>query len=158
MTDVIVKRIGVFLERGTINIEIIEKFEEDFSIRFPLPYKNLLAKYNQLYPEKNCFSYNVNNKVDERDVVFLGYGEGASESVEKSQEYDVYGHDGVITFGESANGDHICFDYRQNPTTDNPPVVLMYHDQYVNDKHGQPKMAIVKIADDFDSFIDMLHE
>lgn len=158
MNDLIVEKIGVFLDKGSVSISTIEKFENKFSICFPSSYRNLLAQFNQLYPDRNCFDFNVKNKENERDIVFLGYGEASTENIEKSQDHDVYGHDRVITIGRSANGDYICFDYRQNSTTDNPAVVLMYHDQYTKDESGQPKMTIAKIADNFEAFIDMLHE
>ena len=59
--------------------------------------------------------------------------------------------DGLIPFGENGGGDMICFDYRNDKTTDNPPIVIWNHDMGL-------KHRVVFIANNFDEFINMLHE
>ena len=34
----------------------------------------------------------------------------------------------------------------------------MYHDQFVKDENGNSKMLVVKVADNFDDFLNLLHE
>ena len=70
---------------------------------------------------------------------------------------DEYGYaKKVITFGISANGDYICFDYRK--CNENPCIILMYHDDFYEDENGDTKMVTSHIADSFDAFLDMLYE
>jgi hypothetical protein len=64
----------------------------------------------------------------------------------------------IVPFGYSANGDYICFDYRHDPTTTEPHVVLMYHDDYVADKEGNTKMVVNFVAPNFEAFVDLLYE
>ena len=45
----------------------------------------------------------------------------------------------------------ICFDYRKNQTTDNPPIVIWNHDMGLEHR-------VVFIANNFEEFINMLHE
>lgn len=45
----------------------------------------------------------------------------------------------------------ICLDYRKDKTTDDSPIVIWNHD--IGLKH-----RIVSIANDFEEFINMLHE
>ena len=59
--------------------------------------------------------------------------------------------DGLIPFGENGGGDYICFDYRNDKTTDNPPIVIWNHDMGL-------KHRVVFIANNFEEFINMLHE
>lgn len=153
----IIERIGVFLEKGEVDKALIYSFSKNIGVNFPLIYIDMISKHNQLYPGRNIFEFKEGVMDDERDIVFLGFGENSSENIEDIS-CDDYGHEGVIVFGRSANGDYIAFDYRKNPNSCEPEIVLMYHDQYTKDKSGDPKLLVVKIADDFDSFINMLHE
>ena len=34
----------------------------------------------------------------------------------------------------------------------------MYHDEYIKDENGNAKMRVLKIADSFDDFLNLLHE
>lgn len=57
----------------------------------------------------------------------------------------------IIAFAEVGNGDLICFDYRSDPKTDNPPVVYWNHEAEVG-------KDISFIAKDFEEFLSMLKE
>ncbi len=156
------KSLKIYRSTGAISKNLIENFSKLNKVIFPKTYIETLSENNWLKPQNESFDFvDFSKKPDTRDINFYGYEIESflgSGTIVNAQNFDVYGYDKIIAIGFSANGDYICFDYRQNPDTDNPPIVLMYHDQYINDEYGNPKMAIVKIADDFDSFIDMLHE
>lgn len=81
-----------------------------------------------------------------------------SDNIYKFQDNDVLGYYKVIVFGNTARGDYIAFDYRKNPATDEPLVVIMYHDDYVEDENGDSKMHVIKVADTFDEFLNLLHD
>jgi hypothetical protein len=56
----------------------------------------------------------------------------------------------VVPFSSTPNGDYICFDYRNDPDTDNPSIVMWNHE-------GESGEDISYVAKDFDSFLDMLY-
>ena len=57
----------------------------------------------------------------------------------------------LVAFAETGNGDLICFDYRANPTTDNPPIVYWNHEAEIG-------KDVSFIAKDFEEFLSMLKE
>lgn len=57
----------------------------------------------------------------------------------------------LVTFAQTGNGDMVCFDYRADPTTNNPPVVYWNHEAYEGED-------ISFVANNFDEFITMLRE
>lgn len=151
------KSLNAISSKGPVDIKFINEFEEEIGFRFPDNYKALISKDNALYPEEMIFDFiNVeSSRKDERDVSFYGYGSDIEDYDDiKRQDFDVYGHNGVIAFGRSANGDYVCFDYRDNPLTDDPPVVVMLHD-YPDENN---KMLICHVADSFEKFVDSLHD
>ncbi|MEV9615620.1 hypothetical protein [Aliarcobacter butzleri] len=52
----------------------------------------------------------------------------------------------------------MCFNYRDNPRTDNPKIVLVYHDDYIENEDGTSHMVVNFVANSFEEFIDMLYE
>lgn len=156
------KELSIYRSKGKVTMDAIQIFAKMYKISLPILYINLLAENNWLRLNTDTFDFiNLWNNKDDRDINFYGYKTESyygSGTILDAQNFDIYGMNGIIAIGFSANGDYICFDYRENPTSSEPPVVLMYHDQYVKDEQGNPKMAIVKIADSFEEFIDMLHE
>lgn len=55
----------------------------------------------------------------------------------------------LVAFSDNGGGDMICFDYREDPKTDNPPIVFWNHEA----NEGEDVSFVAK---DFDSFIKML--
>jgi len=98
---------------------------------------------------------------DERDIYFFGYGDVESEHI-KNQQYVSdpmeYGQKGLVAFGGCANGDVVCFDYRDDPDTCEPKIVLVYHDDYVELEGGGSARVVNHVANSFDEFLDMLYE
>ncbi len=152
------KEVEVFNDSGSIDISVIENFENIIGYVFPDDYKNLISKHNELYPVMEFFKFfnTIDSTTDYRDVSFLGYGSEITTAsrIENSQDHDVFGFEGIIVIGRSANGDYICFDYRSKPTTNNPPVVVMFHDYFDDDD----KMYICHVADTFEEFIGALYK
>ena len=57
----------------------------------------------------------------------------------------------ILAFSVTGNGDKICFDYRDDPNTDNPPIVYWNHE-------AEEGLDVSFVAKDFESFIAMLEE
>lgn len=81
-----------------------------------------------------------------------------TDNIYKFQDNDGLGYDKVIVFGNTARGDYVAFDYRKAPTTDEPLVVIMYHDDCVEDENGDSKMRVIKVAHTFDEFLNLQHD
>lgn len=151
------KEITVYRDSGIVNIEEIEFFEKKIGYSFPADYKKIISQHNELRPSNDCFDFQFKNKEDSRDVSFYGYGPDVDSStniISNQQEKDLYYQEHLVAIGESANGDYICFDYRFDPSTNNPPIALMLHDYTDEDN----KMLVCSVADNFAQFIDSLYE
>jgi hypothetical protein len=57
----------------------------------------------------------------------------------------------LVAFGTNGSGNMICFDYRSDPTTDNPPIVYWDHGAYIGED-------VSFLANNFEEFIQMLRE
>lgn len=141
--------LNVMYDFGSINVKVIEKFEQDHEINFPLDYKKLISSHNGVQFIENSFEYtDSNNEVGESGIGFCCFGEKVGgDHIENCQDQDIYGHDRIVVFGLNGCGDYIGFDYRSS--VNNPKVVLMYHDQYIKDSHGEPKLKILEVSDNF---------
>ena len=57
----------------------------------------------------------------------------------------------LVAFAETGNGDLICFDYRHDFLTDNPPIVYWNHEADIG-------KDVSYVAKDFEEFLSLLHE
>lgn len=144
---------------GHTDLKLINHFEHKMKISLPNSFVKLLSKHNGVKFLNNSFNYtDLDGNFEESSVNFCCFGNVSSTNIDDFQDFDIYGYENIVTFGLNGGGDYIAFDYRQNPTTDNPSIVIMYHDDYIKDGTGNTKMRVVKIADNFDDFLNMLHE
>lgn len=148
----------MFHHEGAVDTKVINEFENNIGYKFPDSYKNLLSQHNFLHPENCDFDfYDASlGRTASRDITFLGFGQNISgaSNIANAQWHDIYGRDHIIVFGKTAGGDYVCFDYRSDPTTNNPSIAVMLHD-YFNDDDN--KMFVCFVADNFEQFIDSLY-
>ena len=167
------KSLDIFHHEGKIDRALIEEFAQEKGVVFPENYINLIGQYNFLRLNNRIFRFkNYLEKrfeYDERDIAFKGYNKDRGDypipSLISSLIYESMTNDetdttnygnSVIEFGSCANGDAVCFDYRER--NHNPKIVLMLHDEYIKDENGEDKMILIPIADSFDAFMDMLYD
>ena len=150
------QNLNIMYDFGPIDVEVIENFEQDKKINFPLSYKNLMTCHNGVQFIENSFEYfDSNNEVGESSIAFCCFGQGVGgDHIENCQDQDIYGHDRIVIFGLNGCGDYIGFDYGSD--VNHPKVVLMYHDQYIKDQYGQPKLKLLEVCDSFDNFLSLL--
>lgn len=160
-----------YSDYGLVDEKLIYEFERKYSIKLPNSYIELLSKFNAIRPIKEFFKFSYFGKsIKTRDICFYGYGYKKidintledlvrfqnsileTESISHSQP-DECGHDNIIAFAQSSEGDYVCFDYRHDPKTNNPKIVLMFHDEYGDDN----KMLLCPLADSFEEFVGMLY-
>ncbi|WP_227541450.1 MULTISPECIES: SMI1/KNR4 family protein [Acinetobacter] len=154
------KNLTVMYDFGSINKSFLVEFINTYGLTLPEKYMELMEKHNGVQFLENCFNYiDSNGNVGESSIGFCAYGdEIGADNIVKFQDYDGLGYDNVIVFGLNGRGDYLSFDYRQNPESDNPLVIIMYHDDLIEDEYGNKKMRVVKVADSFDDFLKLLHD
>jgi hypothetical protein len=146
---------------GEISIKIINDINKIYLVNLPKRYVNFIIKHNGAYLKADVFDYddpNIKSGRKNSDGITFIRAEEISKRVEniksgEEPDWDIKYRfeDGLIPFGDNGGGDLICFDYRKNRDTDNPPVVIWNHDMGFDHR-------VVFIANSFEEFIDMLHE
>jgi len=153
------KNLTVMYDFGTVSECLLLDFMKNYGLTLPKKYIELIQKHNGVQFVENCFDYiDSNGDIGESSIGFCAYGnEIGADNIYKFQDNDGLRYDKVIVFGVNGRGDYIAFDYRQNPTTDDPLVVIMYHDDFIEENFIS-KMRVVKVADTFDEFLKLLHD
>ena len=160
------KHLHIYRDYGLIDKQYIEDFEKKYNICLPKTYKELMQKYNGAYLVECDFDFiNKNGEEDMRSFLFYSFGEEDSKKGENILFYNkglqnpiYYGVPNLIGIASTAEGDTLCFDYRDNPKSCEPKVVLLVHDEYETDPDGTKHMKVEPIADSFDTFLEMLYE
>ena len=151
---------NVLTDYGKGDLNFITDIENDYCIKLPNAYIEFILTHNGATLVNDVFDYDDPNYKDEKNADALAFinvekikyrikniksGEDSDWPIEYRFE------DGLIPFGENGGGDYICFDYRKDKRTDNPPIVIWNHDMGL-------KHRVVFIANNFEEFINMLHE
>ncbi|WGE49731.1 SMI1/KNR4 family protein [Actinobacillus equuli] len=156
----IFRNLDILRDYGDVSQEIISKFENEFYIKLPKLYKDLIMKHNSPWCEQDCFEYyGLNNEITVSSFSFKGFetelSSSSLENIFAQYIYDdpVYGYEHVYSFGSSADGNFICFDYRGDPTGDEPKICIVIHDEY-DEETG--KHLLFPVADNFEEFLNGL--
>ncbi|MDP8034273.1 SMI1/KNR4 family protein [Pasteurella atlantica] len=155
-------KLNIYRDKGTIDICVINCFGRKLGYDFPEYFKEIVSHHDGLRLKNNYFDFtNIYGEADERDLNFLSFKEDEIENIFDEQyvsdpEYAGIPH--LVAFGVCANGDYICFDYRDDPKGNNPKVVLMYHDDHIENEDGTDSMVVNFVANSFDEFMEMLYE
>ena len=151
-------------DNGKNSLDEIKRVQNELGYFFPNNYIDLIRNHDALRFEKNIFDFkNIYNKEDERDLNFLSFkydhldGDILSNQ-DNVNDLENYGIKDLVVFGICANGDYICFDYREDSHTSNPKIVLVYHDDFVDFEDGISSMVVNDVANNFDDFLNLLHE
>ena len=158
------RNLGILYDYGELDTWYIEEFQRQVGICLPSLYKELMLKHNGAYLDQSYFNFlSKDGDEDMRCFLFLAFRE--KEDVGEHMGYTqyvadpiYYGVQGLVAFASTAEGDTICFDYRNNPKTCEPNTILLIHDEYEKDSSGTEHMKIEFIANNFDAFLDMLYE
>lgn len=151
-------------DNGKNSLDEIEKVQEELGYYFPKNYIDLIRNHDALRFEKNIFNFkNIYNKEDERDLNFLSFKSNHLDgdilnNQDNINDIDNYGIKNLVIFGICANGDYICFDYRDDIKSTEPKIVLVYHDDFIDYEDGASHMVVNYVADNFDDFLELLHE
>ena len=148
-------------DEGEASNAFIKQIEALYNVKLPVIYSNFIIEHNGACLFARIFDYqdpNVgNNKVNSNAIAFESvedipfHIENIKSGEESNWPIQYKFEDGLIPFGDNGGGDMICFDYRKDRTTDNPPIVIWNHDMGLEHR-------VVFIANNFEEFINMLHE
>ncbi len=155
-------QLEIYRDNGSIPEELFDTVEKQINYSFPESYKKVVIKHDGLRLENNIFDFtNIYGEADDRGINFLSFNSSNVENIIAEQHISDPEYAGIphlVAFGIAGNGDYICFDYRDNPKGNNPKVVLMYHDDHIENDDGTLSMVVNFVANDFEEFMDMLHE
>ena len=151
---------NILCDDGEVSINAVKEIEKLLFVNFPSEYVNFISKHNTAYLKADVFDYDDPNRSDcfnSDGITFIDITKifNHIENIKSGEEPDwpieYRFEDGLIPFGDNGGGDMICFDYRNDKTTDDPPIVIWNHDMGL-------KHRVVFIANNFEEFINMLHE
>ena len=151
-------------DNGKNSLNEIQRVQDELGYFFPKNYIDLIKNHDAVRLEENIFNFtNIYNSIDERDLNFLSFKSDHLDGDILSNQDNVndlenYGIKDLVVFGICANGDYICFDYREDSKTSNPKVVLVYHDDFFDYEDGTSSMVVNNVANNFDDFLNLLHE
>jgi hypothetical protein len=144
---------------GDVSMDVIKDIEATYFIKLPTNYMEFITKHNEAYLKADVFDYeNPNTSKRNSDGLTFVNAERIHriiDNIQSDEEPDLdvkyRFEDGLIPFGDNGGGDLICFDYRHDRDTNNPPIVIWNHDMGFDHR-------VVFIANNFEEFINMLHE
>ncbi len=154
----------IYRDNGQNSLGRINEIQGELGYAFPASFIDLIKSHDALRLDDNIFDFvNVYNQPDERDLNFISFKDnhldGDILSVQENvNDLDNYGIKDLVVFGVCANGDYICFDYRENTESSEPKIVLVYHDDVIDHDNGRSSMVVNHVAENFDDFLNLLHE
>lgn len=147
-------------------VDEIENLENHLDIKFNKLYYDFISNHNRARLIIRYFDFYNNNfkRLSTESITFLDILQieddmksllkQSTNSLDNPDIFKFYHYFSkwLIPFGETGGGDFICFDYRNDNKTDNPPIVFWCHD--ADSEDGRVSF----VANNFEEFINMLHE
>ncbi|MDR0695641.1 MAG: SMI1/KNR4 family protein [Holosporales bacterium] len=154
---------NVLTDYGGTSGGTVRSLEKSLKIRLPEEYVQFITKHDGASLHVDVFDYfNMSkSRVASDSIGFKQVGtilrtinSLLEQSTNDPSDPDIfkfyeYFDEDIVPFGETGGGDLICFDYR-NHAGNNPPIILWLHDV--------EEERISFIANNFEEFINMLHE
>lgn len=138
-----------------VSTERINFIEKIIGKIFPHLFLELVKICDGGYPLKDAFAY---FDIYHQSMIISGVGaflylndSNSSDFLKIYKNPPEFFPEGLIAFADNGGGDFICFDYRMDKESKNPPIVFW--------SHGADKGKDVSfIAKNFEEFIGMLYE
>lgn len=147
---------NVYEDCGKGNSQVIVELEKGNGVKLPSKYVAFILRHNGAWINVTDFEFdNPYNPVNDASGIFFSRVENIQHTIDSllgiNAEDPGYFYKKLIPFGDTGGGNYICFDYREC-STDNPPVILWFHDVLDNSER------IVFVANSFEEFVNKLHE
>ena len=136
----------------------LKESSKDILKNFPF---KLPHKYLEILKEHDGGNLSYDFKYYNRSMKdYFGSGIGALFGLSCEKEYNLincyddppeFFPKNLVPFGENGGGDDVCFDYRDNPKTDDPPVVHWFHEAVESE-------SVSFVAENFEEFLSLLKE
>ena len=126
----------------------------DIPYTFPSSYLKFLKLSDGGMPDTSDFDYfdvSLKDTVGQAVGIFYSLISGELNLIKEYFSPPEFFPEGLVAFAETGNGDLICFDYRNDPKTGNPPIVYWNHEAEVG-------KDVSFIAKDFEEFLSILKE
>tara|TARA_Y100001934_G_C12230381_1_gene715119 strand:- start:225 stop:800 length:576 start_codon:yes stop_codon:yes gene_type:complete len=138
---------------GPIDKSVIRDFEKVINKKFPDLYVEFVSSNDGAAPITSVFSYcklGINEKQEDA-FVFLAFDVNASDTMDYGLSLfkNFWCIDGLIPFGTTGGGDYLCFDYRAEPNSIDPPIVVVIHDDFTDND----ERLICHVAPNFEYLI-----
>jgi len=139
--------------RGQPRPDLVKKIQKRINRKFPKDFVELVSFHDGPEFEREIVDF-YNVEANCRDQTSLGIifsfdplypCERFVDTLDSPPEFFPSGHN-LVAFGRDGSGNLFCFDYRENPETDNPSIVLWHVE-------GE---GISFIAEDFSALINNL--
>jgi hypothetical protein len=138
-------------EKGASNKSILEA-EEELQIKLPRLYCNLMSACDAGIPIKTDFEYyDVSHhcRISQEMGTFLGMEDEEYNIVDSFKNPPEFFPKSLLAFGETGNGDYICFDYRTGKDNPDPPIAYWNHEADIG-------RDVSFVANNFEEFLGML--
>ena len=150
---------NILTDYGKGNFRHIKQIEDSYFIKLPKRYVEFILAHNGATLVNDVFdfddpNYPIKNKSSigfSKIEKIIDHISNIKSGEEPDWPIEYRFEDGLIPFGDNGGGDMICFDYRHDKTTNNPPIVIWNHDLGFDHR-------VVFVANNFEEFINMLHE
>ena len=147
---------NVYEDCGSGSFEAVVDLEKSNDIKLPRNYVEFITRHNGAWINVTDFEFdNPYYPVNNGSGVYFSEIEDIQNIINDLMDINVeepgYFYEKLIPFGDNGGGDFICFDYRECDT-DNPPIIIWFHDVLDNSER------IVFVANNFEEFVDKLHE
>jgi hypothetical protein len=120
--------------------------------KIPVLFINLMKICDGGRLENACFDYydvSLGVSIVDSAACFLGFEDSDYSLLRMFENPPELFPSDVIAFAETAGGDLICFDYRAEPETADPPIVYWFHE-------ACPEQSLSPVANNFEAFLKML--
>jgi|GEM_PF-3262237 len=147
------QKITITDHQGRVEPSILKQLEDKYKITLPLLFKHFISQFNNARLFQNVFEFQLEDYgTIKRDVTFIDFTI-SNIATDMDMLQQVWGNQGYFPFGETAGGDYICFDFREQLKTHELPVVNIIHD--LHDDNGIP--TVCTISSNFREFLNALY-
>lgn len=141
--------------KGTVDIERINFIEKTIGHKFPMSFIDTIKTCDAGTPIKSDFAYfdeNVKRKRQSGIGAFLFLNESDDcDFLETFLNPPEFFPSGLIAFADTGGGDFICFDYRNDTNSIDPPIVFWSHEADIG-------KDVSFLAANFNEFLSILEE
>lgn len=141
---------------GTVDLERIKYVEKKIGYKFPQSYLDCLSQCDGCTPVKDEFKYIDSDSGEEAwggISRYLCINEAGSDHdlLRLFLDPPEFFPNGVVPFGDTGGGDYICFDYRNDNNSIDPPIVYWSHE-------GEIGNDLSFVSKNFEEFLSILEQ